>query len=181
MTFCCKTLTTFIFNELQTTQDELKSTKSTLDATHNELQSTKTTLGITQNELETTKLKLEQTMKELNYTKKDATKKENQIKFLQENIQKGIEYIQQQNENGFKMNHQITESFATYCSTLEQKQDFTNDETLDIFLNFFETRQPAKQFEQIEPIEINGRKLEFTLYLRIRVQKALPFRISKSQ
>ena len=154
-------------NELQTTktmlvttQNELQITKTTLVSTQNELQTTKTTLDTTQNELQTTKMKLKQTMDELNHSKEDATKKENEINFLQENIQKGVENIQKQNENGFKLNHQITESFATFCSTVEQNQD-----PLKIFFKSLETKQQINQVDPIkpiEPIEINGRKLEFS-------------------
>ena len=160
---------------LSSTQNELQTTKVTLDATQNELQATKTTLvtaqtdlqttqnelQATQNKLKTTKMKLEQTMDELNHSKENATKKENEIKFLQENILKGVENIQKQNENGFKLNHQITESFATYCSTVEQKQD---NNTLENFLKSLETKPPINQVDPIkpiEPIEINGLRLEF--------------------
>ena len=148
-------------NELQATkttlvtaQTELQTTQNELQATQNNLKTTKTTLDSTQNELQTTKMILEQTMDELNHLKEDATKKENEIKFLQENIQKGVENIQKQNENGFKLNYQIIESFATFCSTLKYN-------TLEIVFKSLETKQPINQVDPIEPIEINGRKFEF--------------------
>ena len=128
----------------------IQEMKEKLSSTQNELQATKTLLYSKQNELLATKLKLEQTMEELNHAKEDATKKENQIKFLQENIENKI-------ENGFKLNQQITEWFAKYCSTLEQKQD----QTLETIFKSLGTKQAVNQFELIEPIEINGMELKF--------------------
>ena len=139
-------------NELKATQSELKATQNELKATQNELKATQSELKATQNELQTTKVKLEQTMEELTHSKENSIKRENEMKFLKENIQKGI-------DNGLKMNHQITESFATYYSTPEQNKEFTKDETLDTFFNYFQIKQPVAKL--IEPIEINEMKFEF--------------------
>ena len=147
-------------NELKATQNELKTTQNELKTAQSELKTTQSELKETQSELKATKVKLEQTMEELTHSKENSTKRENEMKFLQENIQKGIENIQKQNDNGLKMNHQITESFATYCSTSEQKQEFTKDETLDTFFVYFQIKKPATKI--IETIEINGMKLEFS-------------------
>ena len=163
-------------NELKTKENTLLTTQSELKETQNKLQTSKLKLEQTMVELnhakkdatkcqsqiklhEKTQLKLEQTMMELNNAKEDATKCQSQIKFLQENIQKHI-------ENGFKLNHQITESFASYLSTTKQK--LICNESIEVVFKSLETKQPLpkptnqiEQIEQIEPIEINGMKLEF--------------------
>ena len=142
---------------LHSTQKELHAKQNELKTKENTLLTTQSELKETQNELQTSKLKLEQTMVELNHAKEDATKCQSQIKFLQENIQKHI-------ENGLKLNHQITEGFAScYYSTTKQK--LTSDESIEVVFKSLETKQPlpkpTNQIEQIEPIEINGMKLEF--------------------
>ena len=163
-------------NELKTKENTLLTTQSELKETQNELQTSKLKLEQTMVELnhakkdatkcqsqiklhEKTQLKLEQTMMELNNAKEDATKCQSQIKFLQKNIQKHI-------ENGFKLNHQITESFASYLSTTKQK--LICNESIEVVFKSLETKQPLpkptnqiEQIGQIEPIEINGMKLEF--------------------
>ena len=145
---------------LHSTQKELHAKQNELKTKENTLLTTQSELKETQNELQTSKLKLEQTMVELNHAKEDATKCQSQIKFLQENIQKHI-------ENGLKLNHQITEGFAScYYSTTKQK--LTSEESIEVVFKSLETKQllpkptnQIEQIEQIEPIEINGMKLEF--------------------
>ena len=137
---------------LLTTENELLATKITLDKTQNKLEKTKIKLNATQNELQTTKdelkatqFKFEQTMEELNRAKEDATKRENEIKFLQENIKSKI-------VNGFKLNHQITEIFA--------KRNIYKMNLNEIFESL-ETKQPIIPVSSIQPFEINGTYLEF--------------------
>ena len=123
---------------LHSTQNELQTTKTTLAATQNELQTTK-------DELKATQFKLEQTMEELNRAKEDTTKRENEIKFLQENIENKI-------VNGFKLNHQITEILA--------KRNIHKMDLNEIFESL-ETKQPIIPVSSIQPFEINGTYLEF--------------------
>ena len=95
-----------------------------------------------QNELLTTRLNLDQIMDQLNQFKEDLKTENKQLKFQQENFR-------QQIEKGFMLNHQITETFATFYS---EQQDLS-PETIFIALN----KQP------IAPIEINEMKLEFPI------------------
>ena len=82
-----------------------------------------------QNELLTTRLNLDQIMDQLNQFKEDLKTENKQLKFQQEDFQ-------QQIEKGFMLNHQITETFATFYS---EQQD-SSPETIFEALN----KQPNK-------------------------------------
>ena len=134
---------------LHKTQNELQSTKTTLVATQNELQTTKTTLFTTQNELQAIQLNLEHTMEKFDHSRNDATEKENQIKLLQKNQEKLVDIV-------IKTNYQTLVIFAAYHFQIEE---------IDLFLRTLKIlplKKPTNQIEPIEPIEINGRKLEFS-------------------
>ena len=133
---------------LHKTQNELQSTKTTLVATQNELQTTKTTLFTTQSELQAMQLNLEHTMEKFDHSRNDATEKKNQIKLLQKNQEKLVDIV-------IKTNYQTSEIFAAYHFQIEE---------IDLFLRTLKIlplKKPINQIEPIEPIEINGRKLEF--------------------
>ena len=134
-------------------QCELKTTQATLHETCNELKTTN-------DELHAVKVKLEQTQIELKFANAEALGKENQIAFLQNNIQKQIEQVQKQNEIGFIGFQQVTETFAnSFSKTIDQL------ETPKLCFNFLENKEnfqhkfgPSKA---IEPFNTNGIKLEF--------------------
>ena len=150
----CNTIHTQLLLQMQI-DSNIQEMREKLHSTQNELQTTKATLYSTQNELVKTKLKLEQTIEELDLSKEDAAKKEDQIKFLQENIQN-------HNNDVLKLNHQISENFATCWSRM-----ITSDGiTLEKVFKSLETKEPLPQpdddqIELIREIDINGTKLEF--------------------
>ena len=82
-----------------------------------------------------------------------------------------IENVQKQNENGFKLNQQIAERFASHFSK-HDKVSYDTKVTLETVFKSLESNQILKSveineqnpplFEQINPIDINGTRLEFT-------------------
>ena len=101
----------------------------------------------------------------------ETGKKEEQIAFLRENIQKDIKQVQKQNEIGLKMSQLITEGFAAYYSGMENKNPTTE---LDSFNKYFETKG-VKYKPKIEPLDIDGTKLEFPKFNRLVEKFNEPF------
>ena len=131
--------------DLTATQAELKKIKTELETSKRNQAITQGTLTTTQKELLTTRLKFEQTMEQLNQSKEDLKTKEAQLKSQKENFQ------QQMSEFG----HQIEENFAAHYSQL------LNSTPEEIFKSLDMEQQPTNQIATIDPIEMNGIKLEF--------------------
>ena len=136
--------------ELAVKKVELEISKANQATTQKELDTTKAALATTQNDLQTTRLKLEQTMEQLKATQKNAKTMEHQLKIQQENVEKG-----------FMLNHQTTETFATFYLQQQQHQQHQHQNlTPETIFESLNTKQPIKP---IEPFEINGKKLGFPI------------------
>lgn len=142
------------------TLNELETTKLAIASTKNELELKKKTLSFktisfivvltaivaaTQYELYTTRLGL--TTKQVNhFFKMNGEAKDNHIKILQDHILNKV-------EKGIKLNQQIIETFASYYNV-----HVTPEKAFKVLI----MKPTINQIEPIEPIEIEGSKLEFS-------------------
>ena len=171
-----------VHTQLLQMQNEIniKMMNDRFHASQNELQSTKVTLQTTQNKLQTTivelqatKIKLDHTENELKMVKEEAEKKEEQISVLQDNIQKQIEQVQNQNHIGLRLNQQIAEGFAACYSGMLNENHAQLE--LDSFIKHFETKRLEIE-PLIEPLDINETKIEFSKFNQL--VKEIPYFIN---
>ena len=150
-------------------ENELKTTKTILDEKEKELQSIKRKLEASEKELQGKKDELMNTQKQLILFTKDSEQKENQIKFLQEDIRDQMQAIQEiikpkietadklDDNELLMLDARLTEIFSNAMSESNSPEKFS----IEKIFKSFQSKEPINKFKPIEPFYINGKNLEF--------------------